>query len=212
MNLAEGAAGATGHEAGGDVKGLAVGLVTQNNDPDGLCRVRVSYPWNDQPRESYWARLVAPMAGKNRGLVLIPEVGDEVLLGFERGDLRFPYVIGALWNGVDKPPLSNSDGNNDKRGFTSRKGHKLLFDDGARGVVELALADGRKLRLDDDSMQLDDGKGNRIKIDSNSGGLTIEAAGKLTIKAASVSIEASAAMELKSSAVMTVTGSLIKLN
>ena len=56
-----------------------------------------------------------PMAGKERGLVLIPEVGDEVLVAFEREDLRFPYVLGALWNGKDKPPLANDDGKNDKR-------------------------------------------------------------------------------------------------
>lgn len=212
MNLMDGAAGATEHESGGSVKGVAIGLVTQNKDPDGLCRVKVSYPWHEQPRESYWARLLAPMAGKGRGLVVIPEVGDEVLLGFEREDLRFPYVLGALWNGKDKPPLANSDGNNDKRVFTSRKGHRLLFDDGARGVVELALDGGKKLRLDDDGVKLDDGKGNRLTIDSNSGALTIEASGKLTIKASAISIEASGTMTLKAGAVMTVSGSLIKLN
>jgi uncharacterized protein involved in type VI secretion and phage assembly len=199
-------------ESGGNVKGVAIGVVTQNDDPEGLCRVKVSYPWHEQPRESYWARLASPMAGKDRGLVLIPEVGDEVLLAFERDDLRFPFVIGALWSGKDKPPVANSDGKDDKRLFKSRKGHRLLFDDGARGVVELTLDDGKKLRLDDDGMRLDDGKGNRFAVDSRSGALTIEATGKLTIKAASVVIQASGTLDIKAGAVMSLNGSLIKLN
>ena len=66
-----------------------------------------------------------PMAGHDRGLVLIPEVGDEVVVGFEREDLRFPYVLGALWNGQDDPPVFNDNGNNDKRILKSRK--KTLF-------------------------------------------------------------------------------------
>jgi uncharacterized protein involved in type VI secretion and phage assembly len=94
----------------GYAQSVATALVTQNKDDKGLCRVKVRYPWHDSPTESYWARLATPMAGKERGMVLIPEVGDEVLVGFERGDLRFPYVIGALWNAKDKPPLANSDG------------------------------------------------------------------------------------------------------
>lgn len=200
------------NESGGSVKGVAIGLVTQNNDPEGLGRVRVSYPWHDQPRESYWARLASPMAGKDRGLVLIPEVGDEVLLAFERDDLRFPFVLGALWNGQDQPPVANDDGNNDKRLFKSRKGHRLLFDDGDRGVVELALNDGKMIRIDDDGMRIEDGKGNQISIDSNSGAVTIEAAGKLTLKGSSVSIQASGSLDIKSSAAMSLTGSLIKLN
>ena len=164
-------------EAGGFVKGVAIALVTQNKDDDGLCRVKVRYPWHDKPRESYWARLAMPMAGNDRGLVLIPEVGDEVLVGFEREDLRFPYVLGALWNGKDKPPLANDDGKNDKRILKSRKKHYLLFDDGAQGVVELAHEKGRKVVFDDNGIVVQDEKGNIVKIDSNSGAMTIEANG-----------------------------------
>ena len=90
MTFLESTPGETTLEAGGYLKGVAVALVTQNKDEDGLCRVKVSYPWHDKPRDSYWARLAMPMAGNDRGLVLIPEVGDEVLVAFEREDLRFP--------------------------------------------------------------------------------------------------------------------------
>src|SRR5512138_1295796 len=109
------------YETGGYLKGVAIAIVTQNKDEEGQCLVKVRYPWHDQPYESYWARLMMPMAGKERGWVLIPEVGDEVVVAFEREDMRFPYVLGTLWNGKAKPPYVNDDGKNDKRAFVSRK-------------------------------------------------------------------------------------------
>ena len=162
----------TAHESGGYVKGVAIAVVTQNEDEEKMCRVKVRFPWHDQPSESYWARLAPPMAGIDRGLVLIPEVGDEVLVAFEREDLRFPYVLGGLWNGQDKPPISNDDGKNDKRILQSRKKHYLLFDDGSTGVVELRHEKGCKLTLDDTGMSMQDENGNVVKVDSASGAMT----------------------------------------
>lgn len=199
-------------EAGGYVKGVAIGVVTQNEDPDGLCRVKVRFPWHDQPRESYWARLSVPMAGDDRGLVLIPEVGDEVLVAFEREDLRFPYILGALWNGMEKPPLSNDDGKNDKRILQSRKKHYLLFDDGANGVVELAHHRGRRIVFDDTGFVVEDENGNVLKVESASGSMTIEAKGPLNIKGATVSIQSTGTLELKASATLTIQGSLVQIN
>ena len=121
MNMMANVPKETEHEAGGVVKGVAIATVTQNQDPDKLCRVKVRFPWHENSTESYWARLATPMAGDDRGLVAIPEVGDEVLVAFEREDLRFPYVLGGLWNGKEKPPRDNSDGKNDDRIFKSRK-------------------------------------------------------------------------------------------
>jgi len=213
MNLSvEQAPNETAHESGGYVKGIAIALVTQNKDDDGLCRVKVRYPWHDKPRESYWARLATPMAGKGRGLVVIPEVGDEVIVGFEREDLRFPYVLGALWNGKEKPPFANADGKNDKRMFTSRKKHVLVFDDGTKGVVELAHEKGRKVILNDDGFSVQDEKGNVVKVDSNSGAMTIEAKGSLTIKATSITIQATGSVDLKASGVATIQGSMVNIN
>jgi uncharacterized protein involved in type VI secretion and phage assembly len=199
-------------ESGGYLKGVAIAIVTQNQDPEGLCRVKVSYPWHDKPRDSFWARIATPMAGNNRGAVFLPEVGDEVLVACEREDLRFPYVLGALWNGKDKPPETNADGRNDKRMIRSRKGHRLLFDDGRRGAVELALDDGKKVRLDDDGISVDDGKGNRLAIQSSSGALTIEAGGQLTLKGASVAIEASGQLRIKAGATLNLNGTMININ
>lgn len=212
MNLLETETKETSLEAGGLVKGVALALVTQNKDDEGLCRVKVSYPWHDKPRESYWARLAMPMGGKERGLVFIPEVGDEVVVAFEREDLRFPYVLGALWNGKDKPPLANDDGKNDKRILKSRKKHYLLFDDGAQGVVELLHEKGRKIVFDDNGFAVQDEKGNVVKVDSNSGAMTIEATGQLKIKAATISIQATGTLELQAGATMTIRGSLVNIN
>lgn len=198
------------HESG-HAKGVAVALVTQNKDEDGLCRVKVRYPWHDKPRESYWARLAVPMAGEGRGTVFIPEVGDEVLVAFEREDLRFPYVLGALWNGKDKPPLANDDGKNDKRIVKSRKKHYLLFDDGARGIVELAHENGAVVRFTDNEIELKDSQGNQLKIEKT-GVITLQASTQLNIKAADISIEASGKLELKANATLTIRGAFVTIN
>lgn len=212
MNLFETETKETSLEAGGVVIGVAVALVTQNKDEEGLCRVKVSYQWHDKPRESYWARLSMPMGGKERGLVFIPEVGDEVVVAFEREDLRFPFVLGALWNGKDRPPLANDDGKNDKRILQSRKKHYLLFDDGAQGVVELKHEKGRKIVFDDNGFAVQDERGNVVKVDSNSGAMTIEATGQLKIKAATISIQATGTLELQAGATMTIRGSFVNIN
>lgn len=202
----------TAHESGGYIKGVALALVTQNKDDESQCRVKVSYPWHENPRDSYWARLAMPMAGASRGMVFIPEVGDEVLVAFEREDLRFPYILGALWNGKDKPPLANDDGRNDKRILTSRKKHHLLFDDGTQGVVELAHVKGRRITIDDNGILITDENGNQVQIDSTSGAMTLKASGALKISAATISIEASATLSLKASATLTVQGALVNIN
>lgn len=84
--------------------GLIVGIVTDNNDPDGWGRVKVKFPYLTGDYATDWARVVSAGAGRQRGIQFIPEVNDEVLVGFEFGDVHHPYVIGGLWNGKDAPP------------------------------------------------------------------------------------------------------------
>jgi phage protein D/phage baseplate assembly protein gpV len=200
------------HESGGYLKGVAIAVVTQNRDPDGLGRVKLKFSWESEPRESDWARCAVPMAGKDRGTYFLPEVGDEVLVAFEREDMRFPYVLGALWNGQDAPPDNNSDGKNDRRVIKSRKGHTLTFDDQEQGgSVELRLQDGKHLKIDDQGLVLEDGKGNKVSIQS-SGAISIEATQSLTLKAPSITLDASATAELKAGATMTVRGGLVQIN
>lgn len=202
----------TTYEAGGHIQGLGYAIVTQNKDDKGECRVKVRYVWEEENHESYWARLAMPMAGNGYGVVTIPEVGDEVLVGFDRDDPRHPIVLGAVYNGKDKPPVANNDGKNDKRIFQSRKKHYLLFDDGNRGVVELKHQKGRRIRFDDDGFLVEDERGNQVKVDSNSGAMTIEAKGQLKIKAATISLEATGTLEVKASATLTIKGTTVLIN
>lgn len=212
MSLVEAFPRETTLESGGAAKGVAIAVVTQNKDDSGQARVKVSYPWYSDERESYWARIVTPMAGKDRGVYFLPEVGDEVLVAFERGDMRFPYVIGALWNGKESAPESNGDGANDVRVIKTRKGHKLTFNDGQKGLVRLELNDGKKLQIDDDGIVMDDGQGNSVKIESRSGAITLQAATSLALKAPKITIEASGPAEVKAGATLTVKGALVQIN
>jgi len=200
------------HEAGGYAKGVAVAIVTENEDKEGLGRVRVRYPWYEKPNQSYWARIAVPMAGRKQGTYFLPEKEQEVLVAFEREDIRFPYVLGALWNRPDGVPTTNDDGKNDHRLIRSRKGHELLFDDGRKGLVQLKLQDGKKLAIDDDGIRLDDGAGNSFTVESKSGALNIKANGRLTIKAAAITLDASGTLDIKAGATLTIRGTLVQIN
>lgn len=212
MNLFQAPPDEANLEAGGHGKGVAVAIVKQNKDDSGLARVRVNYPWHSEPSESYWARIAAPMAGSDRGTYFLPEVGDEVLVAFERGDLRFPYVVGGLWNGRDQSPANNGDGNNDVRMIRTRKGHQLSFDDGSSGRVQLQLNDGKTLKIDDNGITLDDNNGTTLVINSKDGSLTITAAQSLTFKAPQISLEATANLSIKAGGPVSVQGTPISLN
>jgi uncharacterized protein involved in type VI secretion and phage assembly len=214
MSLATAAAAPreTGVEDGGYVKGVGIALVTQNKDPEGYGRVKLRYTWFDQPRESVWARVAMPMAGDDRGFAMIPEVGDEVAVCFERGDLRFPIVIGALFGGKAKMPYSNSDGRNDLRVIKSRAGHHLSFNDGSKKSLELSLEDGKKVLIDDNGVAVQDDKGNHFKIDSRSGAIEISATGKLTIKAASIELTATGSCDVKATGKLALNGATVMIN
>lgn len=107
--------------------GLVIGIVDDLNDPEKLDRIRVTFPWMADGVKSYWARPARLMAGGDRGTFFMPEKGDEALVAFEHGDVRFPYIVGFLWNGVDKPP--NADIDNNVRRIRTTSGHQMDFDD-----------------------------------------------------------------------------------
>jgi uncharacterized protein involved in type VI secretion and phage assembly len=196
----------------GRMFGLARGLVTDNKDPDGLGRVRVKLTWQDEG-SSYWARTAAPMSGSGYGAWFLPEVGDEVLVGAEHGDPALLYVLGMLWNGKAKPPAANDDGKNALRLIKSRAGHKLLFDDteGA-SVLEIRLADGKRVTLDKDGVAVDDSAGNTIIIKSKSGEVAITSKAKLALKSPQIAIEADGTLEIKSGGTLTLKGALVQIN
>ncbi len=121
--------------------GVMVGIVTDNQDPEKLGRVRVRFPWLSDDDASHWARIAVGMAGNGRGLFLLPEVDDEVLVAFEHGRPESAYVLGALWNGKDRPPSDNGDGKNNLRMLRSRAGHEVVLDDTA-GAEQVIVRDG----------------------------------------------------------------------
>lgn len=118
-----------GRPISGQMPGLVEAIVVDNVDPDELGRVKLKFPLLPEMPESFWARLVMPMAGRERGWMTIPEKDDEVLVAFVHGDINHAVVLGSLFNGVDTPPYANEDGENNLRVFQSRSGHRLTFDD-----------------------------------------------------------------------------------
>lgn len=171
--------------------GVYPATVSDNQDRSGQGRVQVRLPWSPDPADSryeVWARLATLMAGGNRGTWFIPEIGDEVLVGFLGGDPSWPYVMGALWNGQDGAPES-IDQDNDIRSITSRSGIKITMDD-TDGAVTLTLQTpgGQKMTMADAgaSVDMSDSNGNSIQMDAS--GITITAASQLTINAPTAQI------------------------
>ena len=157
--------------------GVAIGIVTDNKDPQGLARVKVKFPWFSEKDTSSWARIVMPMTGKERGIYCLPDLDDEVLVAFSFGDINDPYIIGSLWNGKDKPPETNSDGKNNRRLIKSRSGHTVIFDD-TEGAEKIIIRDKTE--------------NNEIIIDSSTNTMTLKAE-------QDIAIEAKGSISLKSS-------------
>src|SRR6478609_3296927 len=180
---------------GGRWYGAFPALVTDIKDPDGQGRVKVSLPWSADTAGAsyeYWARLATFMGGKNRGSWFIPDVSDEVLVVFENGNPRRPYVIGALWNGNDSPPESmDGTGNNYKKVLRSRNGVKITLDDqdGQEKLI-LETPGGQKITMKDGpgSVTIEDSNGNSVKLETS--GITITAAAKVTVNASQVAVSA----------------------
>ena len=158
-----------------DERGVVIALVSDNRDPEELGRVRLTFPWLSDDFVSDWARTVQPGAGGGRGAMIVPEVGDEVLVAFEQGSFQRPYVLGGLYNGVDKPsdgevPLvDRNSGAIDRRAFVSRTGHRWEMLEAAAGAqgIKISTGDG-KLHLDLDQKQTS---------------ITVQSDGTVTIKA-----------------------------
>jgi len=186
--------------------GIVIGTVTDLDDPEKLGRVKVKLPqYNNEV--SYWARLVAPMAGKQRGFFFRPEKEDEVLLGFENGDPRRPYVLGSVWSKVDDPPAR--DGNepqNNWRFVVSRSGHLLKFDDTSGGEKIEIVAKGGKQKVVIDA-------NGKIQVECSSGDIEVKApSGTFKVEAKTVDIQASGQMTVAAKGKLTVQGATVEIN
>lgn len=199
--LADLTGGATAGERRG-WSGLVVGIVTNNDDPEKLSRVRVKFPTLSQDDESAWARIATPGGGKERGLQWIPEVDDEVLVGFELDDTTRPVILGGLWNRKDAPPDPGaaSGGVVKKRMLVSRTDSRLIFDDD-KPQIELLLG----------------GTPCAIKLEKSESSVTGDQ--KLVLTATAIEIKATSKLSLSGSQVeitasgpLTTSGKPIKLN
>lgn len=187
--------GADASERGRTLAGVYPALVTDVDDPDGQGRVRVRFPWRPDPDgadATIWARLATLMAGPDRGTWFVPDVDDEVLVAFEAGDPRRPYVIGALWNGRDDPPVRmDGGGRNNVKAIVSRRDIRITLDDTDGGVtLRLETPGGQSVELTDTpgAIVIQDNNGNTVKLEAQ--GITVTASAKVTVNAATAEISA----------------------
>lgn len=169
-------------------QGLFTAVVMENQDPDRIGRVKVQIPGTD---EEIWARIATLMAGSDRGTWFIPDVNDEVLVGFEEGAVRRAYVLGALWSKASPPPEKMSEGNY-KKVIRSPNGVKITMDDDSgqeQFVVE--TPSGQKITLKDGPglVEVTDSNGNSVQMGPS--GIDVRTAAKITISASEVEVNAS---------------------
>lgn len=172
--------------------GLHPATVVGLEDPSGAQRVQVEFPWLPTADLSSavraWAEIVTPYADADQGLMMLPEIGSTVVVGFWWGDLDHPYIIGATWNGNAQMPESPTDDNN-LRVIVTRSGSRLEFDD-TDGAVKVRISSGGAPGAGVNTITLDDA-GRSISIDSASGArVTLTSAGDVDVQASRVTVNA----------------------
>lgn len=210
------------------IQGLHTAIVTTlEADPDGEARIRVKIPSVSMEGDGIWARVSTLDAGNNRGTFFLPEIGDEVVVGFLENDPRQPVILGGLHSSANATPLEATDDNHEK-GYFSRSGMSLLFNDDKISFT-ISTPAGNTIAVDDDKKQIgiEDQHGNKIVMSSD--GISIESAKDLIMKATGeVKIESqkdlglkagiqfkaegTAGLEIKSSATTVVKGSIVQIN
>lgn len=204
--------------------GLVPGIVSDIRDPRKMGRVKVTFPWLDKDYVTGWARVVQSGAGATRGWLVLPEVNDEVLVGFTHGDPDCPYVLGGLHNGKDAvpkleaEPVDGGSGAVAVRGFVSRKGHTVQFNED--GGVLLATGDGKmsiRLNAKNGTVEVIGDKvtvtaKQTVEIKGNSG-VTIDAGtGALQLKGQTAALNGQAKVDVTATGPVSVSGTPIKLN
>jgi uncharacterized protein involved in type VI secretion and phage assembly len=174
--------------------GIVIGVVSSLDDDRGLARIKVRFPHLGGV-ESDWARLATPMAGPKRGTFFMPEINDEVLVGFEHNDPRRPYILGSLWSQQDQPPPGDGDRKaNNWRFIHSRSGHIILLDDTpGKEKIELIYRDGKRRVVIDNST---------ITVLAQEGNIELKAPmGKVLIEATEVTVRAQQTLNLQGATV-----------
>ena len=196
------------------LSGVFVGVVTNNVDPDGLGRVKLKFPWVTDEHESDWARIATPMAGGGRGMMFLPEVDDEVLVAFEHGDIRRPFVLGGLWNGIDTPPYDNADEENNLRVIHSRSGHVIRLNDteGEEKIEILGKGETEKLLMDVAEHKIEIRSDADITIAAPNGTVKIECQDFEVTASSSAKVASDQSLDVEAGATLTLTGQTVNIN
>jgi Rhs element Vgr protein len=211
------------------IKGLHVGKVTSLEDPEGEHRVRIFIPVIEPSSEGIWARMASPDAGEGdaaRGIFFMPEVDDEVIVGFINEDPRDPVILGKLYSSAKPAPFEQTE-NNFQKGIVTKTGLKLVFDDEVKSIT-LETPNGNKMTISDQEkgFVLEDENGNKVVLNSDgvqyesSKDFIIKASGDVKIEGVNIEIKASAELkaeggagaEFSSSGATNVKGSLVQIN
>ena len=147
-------------------------------------------------------------------MFFLPEQNDEVLVAFEQGDITRPYIVGALWNGEDKPPQSNSDGQNNVRLIRSRSGHSVRFDDSA-GAEKIEIIDKsgeNSVTIDTLSNSISIKSAQDIVIEAPKGKISLRARNVEVKSTAETNVDAQTSLDLKAGATMTIKGQRVNIN
>jgi uncharacterized protein involved in type VI secretion and phage assembly len=170
--------------------GVVSALVVDVVDPAKQGRVKIRFPWFDDDMVTAFCRVRQLYAGKGYGTFFIPEVNDEVLVAFIHGDMRYPIILGGLYNGKDKPPTDRQK-DKDQKLIRTKAGHQLLFDDSSKERrVKITTAGGHELDLDDSSgtVTLKTSGGQTITLEGSSSTITIKAT-NVALQATTVALQ-----------------------
>ncbi|MCH7400369.1 type VI secretion system tip protein VgrG [Belliella kenyensis] len=208
------------------IKGLQIGIVSQLEDPDGEDKILVKIPIINMEDEGIWCRISSLDAGENRGISFLPEINDEVIVGFLNEDPNQPVVLGALHSSAKPSPISATDDNHQK-GIITRSQLKLTFNDDSKTIC-IESPSGKRINIDEgsDQISLEDDHGNKIIMDNNgiefSSGkdLIIKASGELKLEGMNIEasansqlkLEGNAGAEISSGASTVVKGSIVQIN
>jgi uncharacterized protein involved in type VI secretion and phage assembly len=189
-----------------NIRGVAIGIVKDIDDPNGEGRVRVQFPWLSDDELSGWAPIARTMAGKERGFYYMPELEDEALVAFELGDFDHPFIIGFLHNGVDLPPDDDIDAKvrrvktvsghllefDDRSGrqrinLETQGGHHLTMEDGP-GTIELATSGGQTIKMQDlpGQIKLSTKTGSTVQIDDTPSSIQVRTVAGVTVTVSDV--------------------------
>jgi len=209
------------------ISGLQIGVVTAlEGDPDNEHRIKVKIPIVNADEEGVWARVLSPYAGENYGIQFLPEIGNEVLLGFLNADPSQAVVLGGMYSNTNTAPIEFTDDNFEKI-MMGNSEIKMLFNDDTK-TITLETPAGKSIVLDEDEgvIKLEDENNNIVTMSSD--GISIESGSDINIKAtgdvniegvninakasANFKAEGSAGVEVSSSATAILKGSLVQIN